>query len=176
MVAAEVANQLHADLDVLVTRKVGAPGHPELGIGAVAPDGIVVTAKGALDRFHLSQHDFEEMVEAEVVELERRLLAYRGGRPVIDVSQRTAVIVDDGLATGVTALAAVHWVRTQRPRQLILAVPVCTSEAKTLLAGEVDQIVCLSEPKHFTAVGQWYEDFTQTEDAEVLELLKEKIQ
>lgn len=176
--AAEVAHTLNADLDVLVTRKIGAPRHPELGIGAVAPDGIVVTAEGALDRFHLTRHDFEEMAETEIVELERRLSVYRQGRPVIDVSQRTAVIVDDGLATGVTALAAVEWVRTQRPRKLVLAVPVCASEAKETLMREVDEFFCLSEPDRFVSVGQWYEDFAQTEDEEVLELLrlKEKTQ
>ena len=153
--ASEVAHALGAPLDVFVARKVGAPGHPELGIGAVAEGGVVVGVPDA---------------PADVwEELQRRVQLYRGGRPLPDLSDRDMVLVDDGLATGVTAEAAMQALRSHRPRRLVLAVPVAAPETVARLGGEV---VCLVAPHRFMAVGQWYDDFTQTTDEEVLAAMR----
>jgi predicted phosphoribosyltransferase len=171
VVAAEVARGLGASLDVMVARKVGAPSHPEYGIGAVAPGGGEVFDRNAVARLGISEEQLRALAARETVELERRLEAYRPEREPLDVADRTVILVDDGLATGITAIAAARYLRSLYPRRLVLAVPVCAPQSASNLADEVDEIVCLAQPERFYAVGQWYEDFSQTEDSEVLELL-----
>lgn len=170
-VAYEVAEALDAPLDVFVARKVGAPGQPEFGIGAVAEgsDHIVLTA--AASRFALSDADLEQMADAERTEMRRRIERYREGRPLPDLEGRDVVLVDDGLATGVTAEAALRSLRDMPRGRLVLAVPVCAADSADRLS-DLAEVFCLQRPAQFRAVGLWYENFGQTSDEEVLELLE----
>ena len=170
-VAYEVAVALGAPLDVFVARKVGAPGHEEYGVGAVAEGGAVVANRGALRALGISDERFAALAERERTELDRRVAAYRGGRPAPDPAGRDVVLVDDGLATGVTAEAALTALRAGGPRRLLLAAPVCAPETAARLTGLADEVVCVAAPEEFVAVGQWYTDFAQTGDDEVIELL-----
>ncbi|MFF8828127.1 phosphoribosyltransferase [Streptomyces sp. NPDC015131] len=170
-VAAEIAAALHAPLDVLVVRKIGAPYNPEVGIGALAGDRPPVFDERALAVLGLAPERLAARVEAERAELRRREELYRGGRPAPRLRGRTVVVVDDGLATGATARAALRAVRASGPARLLLAVPVCSGQALTALRGEADEIVYLYQPPYFEAVGQWYDDFAQLTDAEVVRAL-----
>jgi predicted phosphoribosyltransferase len=167
----EVAVALGTTLEVFVARKVGAPHHPEYGIGAVAEGGGGVMDDWAVRALGLSRNDFERLAAVERVELERRVDRYRHGRPLPVVHGRTVVLVDDGLATGVTAEAALRALRTAGPARLILAAPACAPDTAARLRGVADDVVCLHTPEGFTAVGQWYERFGQTTDEEVEQLL-----
>ena len=168
----EVSRALGAPLDVFVSRKLGAPGQPEFGIGAVAPGGVRVLNEYAVRQLGIP-HDYLESVTArEVSEVERRLRYFRGGRPEQDVEGRTAILVDDGLATGVTARAAVEALRRRRPARIVLAVPVCAAQTAELFGDEVDELVCLESPSDLGAIGFWYRNFEQTPDEEVVELLE----
>lgn len=169
-VAAEVARALGAPLDVIVARKIGAPGHPELGIGAVAEGGEAMFS-GHADLLRVGPHQRERLVEQERREVDRRVARYRGGRPLPAVTGREVVVVDDGLATGVTAGAALRALRRLRPSRLVLAVPVCAPDTADELSTVADEVVCCQRPHDLRAVGLWYDDFTQTSDEEVLELL-----
>lgn len=169
-VAYEVAVALDAPLDVAVARKIGAPGQPELGIGAIAP-GVTVVDESMLALLGLQDRDLQGTVEDETAELHRRLLLYRGVDRLPDVHGRVVLLVDDGLATGVTTRAASRSLRRLHPVELVLAVPVCAPESAASLRSEVDTVLCLYEPESFRAVGLWYDDFTQTSDREVLDLL-----
>jgi putative phosphoribosyl transferase len=168
----QVARALGAPLEVLVARKVGAPGQPELGIGAVAegPGTPVITPLAT--RVGVDEQRFAQLVETERAELERRVRHYRGGRPLPDLAGRDVVVVDDGLATGVTAEAALGSVRAAHPRQVVLAVPVAAPDSVDRLARVADLVVAVHTPAGFRAVGSWYDDFSQTTDAEVLDLLE----
>lgn len=168
----EVARALGAQLDIIVARKLGAPGQPELGIGAIAPE-VRVINESLVRQLGIEEHDIDRIVGHETAEMHRRLRLYRGNRPAVDIAGKTVILVDDGLATGVTAQAAARAVQAERPARLILAVPVCSPEAAMRLADEVDDIVCLLQPEDFGAVGQWYVDFNQTSDEEVMTLLRE---
>ncbi len=170
-VAFEIAEALGAPLDVFVTRKVGAPGQAELGIGAIAEGGGTVANRTALQALGLSPDQFERLVAPEREELERRVRRYRGDRPLPDIEGRDVVLVDDGLATGVTAEAALRALRSLEPRRLVLAVPVCARSSADRLRALADVVVFLQTPAEFWAVGQWYENFGQTTDDEVLDLL-----
>ena len=171
-VAYEIARALQAPLDVIVARKLGAPMQPELGIGAIAPGGVMLLDECTINALGLTEADLAPVVRQEREEMGRRLNRYRGdGLP--DVEGRTVILVDDGLATGVTAAAAIHAVRRLGPEAIVLAVPVCARETATALADEVEELVCVSTPEQFIAVGLWYGDFEQTDDAEVIELLEE---
>lgn len=172
-VAFEVAQALHAPLDVIVSRKIGAPMQPELGIGAVAPGGITVLDEQIIRQLGLSTEDLERAAEKERSDMRRRLNEYRGGGEIPDLSGKTVVIVDDGLATGVTALAAIRAARAAHARRILLAVPVCARETAAQISDEADEVICLHAPERFVAVGVWYEQFDQTTDAEVIELLEE---
>ena len=171
-VGVEVAAALHAPVDVFVARKVGAPGQSEYGIGAIAEGGVVVAHDRALRALRLSPEQFERLAGLECDELDRRVRDYRGTRALPELGGRDVVLVDDGLATGVTAEAALRALRGRGPRQLVLAVPVCARQTADRLRGIADQVVCTHAPADFWAVGQWYETFDQTTDAEVLELLE----
>ena len=170
-VAYEVAGGLDAPLDVFVARKVGAPHQPELGIGAIAEGGGRVANSRALRAVGVSPDQFESLVEREQVELDRRVQHYRGDRGLPDVHDREVVLVDDGLATGVTAEAALRSLRLQAPRRLVMAAPACAPDTAERLRTVADQVFCLISPADFYAVGVWYEDFGQTTDDEVLNLL-----
>ncbi|WP_033342550.1 phosphoribosyltransferase [Catenuloplanes japonicus] len=165
--AAIIARAVGGDLDLTVARKIGAPGHPEFGIGAVSGSGDPIFDTRSLDRLGLAPHDLAPDVVRERAEVRRRLAAYRGTRPGLSVTARVVILVDDGLATGVTALAAVRALRADHPAHLAVAVPVCTPEARALLLRESDAVLCLHCPADFRAVGAYYDDFTQLTDADV---------
>jgi putative phosphoribosyl transferase len=170
-VAHEVASALGAPLDVLAVRKLGAPQNPEYGVGAVAEDGTGVIDLQAAGAMGVSSGAMDRIVEREAAELRRRVALYRDGRPPIPLEGRTVIVVDDGVATGLTDLAAVRAVRKHHPQRLIVALPVCAEEACRRLAEEADDVVCLHTPKPFSGVGQWYGDFSQVSDEEVMRLL-----
>jgi predicted phosphoribosyltransferase len=167
----EVARVLGAPLDVIVARKLGAPFQPELGIGAIAPGGVRVLNEEAVRWLGISEEEIGRIAERESREMERRIRLYRGDQPMPDLRGRTVILVDDGIATGVTTRAAIESVRQSRPQKLVLAVPVCAAETSDILQQEVDEFICLSIPTEFVAVGVWYENFTQVSDEEVIQLL-----
>ena len=169
-VGAEVAAVLHAPLDVLVVRKIGAPGRPEYGIGAIAEGGEPLFDPMAVRGLGISDAEQARLADAARREVERRVERYRAGRPLPEVAGREVVVIDDGLATGVTAEAALQALAGRGPRRLTLAVPVCAAASAARLRS-VAQVVCVSSPEDFRAVGLWYEVFDQTGDREVLELL-----
>ncbi|MFJ8630405.1 phosphoribosyltransferase [Streptomyces sp. NPDC093568] len=171
-VAQEIARVLQAPLDVLVVRKIGAPFHEEFGVGALAGDGPPLYDGPTLDRLGLSEADLAPTVERERAELRRREERYRQGRPAPELRGHAAIVVDDGVATGSTARVALRAVRRQRPEHLVLAVPVCAPEAAEELRRQVDEFVCLHEPRLFSSVGEWYDDFRQLTDADVLAALR----
>jgi putative phosphoribosyl transferase len=170
-VAYEVARALDAPLDVFLVRKIGAPGHRELGIGAVAQGGVRILNEPAIAMLNVSQEALAQITAEEQAELERRLRRFRGDRPLPDLRGRTVILVDDGLATGVSAAAAIRALQRLEPARLILAVPVCAPETVEALRPEVDAIVCALTPRDFLAVGYWYRVFDQTTDEEVVDLL-----
>lgn len=170
-VADEIARELGAPLDVVVARKIGAPFQPELGVGAVAGDAPPVYDPVILRQLGLSEHDLAQTVEREKAELKRREQAYRKGRGPLELEGRSAVLVDDGIATGSTARAALRALRQAGPVRTVLAAPVCSKEAMEQLAGEADEIVCAYVPPAFGAVGFWYASFPQLSDDEVLDIL-----
>jgi putative phosphoribosyl transferase len=172
-VAAEVAQALHAPLDVLVARKIGVPGHPETGIGAIVGDDPPLFDERSLDMLGLSEDRLTPDVARERAELRRRELLYRGDRSAPDVRDRAVILIDDGLATGATARAALRHLRGRHPARLVLAVPVCAPETAAVMRTEADDIVCLQQPADFRAVGLWYDDFDQVSDEEVTQALRE---
>ena len=172
-VASEIARELRSPLDVLVARKVGAPTHPEYGIGAVAPGGISVYDHAAVDRIGITSDELTQITAFEVTEVERRLAVYRGSKP-LDLQGKCVIIVDDGLATGITALAACRYARSLAPARLVFAIPVASVQGSKLIQPEVDEFVALMIPPELYAVGAWYEDFGQTTDEEVVQLLATK--
>jgi putative phosphoribosyl transferase len=173
-VGAELAQRLDADFDVLMVRKIGLPGRPETGVGAIAEDGHVLFDDRALARLRVPRQALHDTVEAERVELDRRRRVYRGERPAPRLAGRDCVVVDDGVATGGTARAALRMVRQAGPSQLVLAVPVASPEAVESLREEADALVVLSAPENFHAVGEWYRDFGQLSDGHVTAILAER--
>ncbi|MGB3633078.1 MAG: phosphoribosyltransferase family protein [Rubrobacteraceae bacterium] len=171
-VGAEVSQVLDAPLDVIIARKLGAPGQPELAIGAVAPGGVRLINERLVRWMGIPEDWIERAAEEELAEVERRMWRFRRGRPAPEIKGRTAILVDDGIATGMTARAAVRAVRAEEPRQVILAVPVCAKETAEKLSQEVDQLVCLEMPYDLWAIGLWYQDFHQIPDEEVISLLE----
>jgi putative phosphoribosyl transferase len=172
-VAQEIAGRVGGDLDVAVARKIGMPGQPEFGIGAVTADGPPRFSTETLRRFGISEDDLTGDVERERGEARRRLRRYRGDRELPHVAGRTVIVADDGIATGVTAMAALREVRAKGPRQLILASPVCARESIPQLSAEADQVVCVLVPQFFNAVGAWYRDFAQLTDDDVVAVLRQ---
>ncbi|MCZ0986147.1 phosphoribosyltransferase [Streptomyces diastatochromogenes] len=170
-VAAPVARALDAPLDVLVVRKIGAPHHEEFAVGALAADDPPLFDSDTLDRLGLTEERLRPTVEQERAELARREHRYRGDRPPPELKGRTVIVVDDGLATSATARAALRHVWRRAPARVVLAVPVGAPDSLDLLADEADVIVCPHRPAGFSAVGQWYADFGQLTDADVLDVL-----
>ncbi len=171
-VAFEVAQALHAPLDVFLVRKLGVPGHEELAMGAIASGGVRVLNRSVVDSLSIPDHVIAAVAVQEQRELERREHSYRGNRPDPEVRGRTVLLVDDGLATGATMRAAAAAIRAQEPRRLVVAVPVAARETCDEFRDEVDEVVCAITPEPFYAVGVWYRDFSQTTDEEVHELLE----
>lgn len=167
----EVARALGAPLDVFLVRKLGVPGHEELAMGAIASGGVRVLNPRVVAQLGIHDADIERVAQREQAELERRERAYRGDRPPPGVQGCTVILVDDGLATGSTMRAAAAALKAMRPRRLVVAVPVAAPETRDELRAEVDEVVCPMTPEPFYAVGLWYEDFSQTTDAEVRDLL-----
>ncbi|GAA3799052.1 phosphoribosyltransferase [Streptomyces phyllanthi] len=173
-VAREVARALDAPLDVLVVRKIGAPFHEELGVGAIVGDDPPLFDHRTLARLGLSETALAPVVERERQELRRREELYRQGREAPELRGRTVIVVDDGIATGSTARAALRFVRGRDPERVVLAAPVCAPDAAEMLQAEADDVVCLDRPRLFSSVGEWYRDFDQLTDDDVLAALHDR--
>ena len=171
-VAAEVARALDAPLDVIVVRKVGVPGRRELAMGAVGEGGVQVVDERVLALAHVPPEDFAEAGRRERDAVDECVRRFRGGHPALALDGRVAVLVDDGIATGSTARAACAVARAMGAARVVLAAPVGARESLRALAAVADEVVCLHAPRQFAAVGQFYDDFSATEDGEVLELLR----
>jgi predicted phosphoribosyltransferase len=170
-VAYEVARALGAPLDVFVVRKLGLPGHEELAMGAVATGGVRVLNQELVDRLQIPPHVIDAVSAREQAELRRREQLYRGGRPLPDVAGRTAILIDDGLATGATMQAAIKALRQLAPARIVVAVPTAPRDTCEALRSEADEVICDITPEPFFGVGLWYADFSQTSDDEVRALL-----
>jgi predicted phosphoribosyltransferase len=173
-VAAEVATALNAPLDLVIVRKLGVPFQRELAMGAVVDGGnpIIVRNEEVIEATGIDEADFEAVCSAELAEIERRRERYLGDRERVAVAGRTAIVIDDGVATGATTRAALQAVRTRNPKTLVLAVPVAPTESLEILRREVDDLVCLEDYELFGAIGFYYRDFRQLSDEEVLEMLR----
>jgi putative phosphoribosyl transferase len=170
-VAYEVAKALEAPLTVFLVRKLGVPGYPELAMGAIASGGIRVLNEDVVDHLGIPEYVIDRIAEIEQAELERRERAYRGDRPEPNVRGKTVILIDDGLATGSTMRAAVSALRQQGPAWIVVAVPVSASQTCNEYRMGADEIICAQTPEPFLGVGQWYDDFSQTTDEEVRDLL-----
>ncbi|AIO65771.1 phosphoribosyltransferase [Burkholderia oklahomensis] len=170
-VAYEVAKALRVKLDVLIVRKLGAPGNPELAMGAIAAGGVVLLEQSVLRTMRVSERELADTIERERDELARREAAYRGDRAPPDVEGRTVIVVDDGIATGSTMLAAIEAVRERKPAKLVAAVPVASPSSAEKVKAAADAIVCVMRPDWLMGIGQFYRDFDQTSDDEVRTLL-----
>jgi putative phosphoribosyl transferase len=173
-VAAEIATALAAPLDLILVRKIGVPGNRELAMGAVV-DGatpIVVRNEDIIQLIGISDSEFNAVRDRELEEIDRRRLRYLGGRERVDLAGRTAIVVDDGIATGATMRAALQATRARHPDKLVLAVPVAPTETLAILRKEVDDLICLEDHEAFGAIGYYYQDFSQITDDEVTETLK----
>ncbi|QBR84911.1 phosphoribosyltransferase [Legionella israelensis] len=172
-VAYEMAKSLSLPLDVFVVRKLGMPGYEELAIGAIASGDVTVFNQNILNQFNLSQAAIDNVIEKEKAELNRREKTYRGKKSPLDLKDKIIILVDDGIATGATVKAAIKAIRWQKPQKLVLAIPVAALSSYEEMKTLVDEVVCLMRPEYFNAVGLWYEDFSQTSDEEVFQLLKD---
>jgi predicted phosphoribosyltransferase len=170
-VAFEVAKELNVKMDIFIVRKLGVPGNEELAMGAIASGNIRVLNEDVIRSFRIPQKAIDEATANELGELERRERIYRKNRPVPKISGSTVILIDDGLATGATMRAAVAAVKTKNPAKVIIAVPVAAPDTCSDFGSEVDEVMCVATPEPFYGVGAWYEDFSQTTDKEVCDLL-----
>lgn len=177
VVAAEVAKSLKLTLDIIVTRKIGAPSQPELALGAVDADGEVVWDKELLSQLELKIESGEmaEKIDDEMEEIKRREREYRQGREPLDVKNKVVILVDDGIATGATTLAAIRFLRRHQAKKIVLAVPVASRAAIDKTVGEFGEVLCLEIPEYFQAVGQFYHHFEPVTDSEVIQLLNHEV-
>jgi putative phosphoribosyl transferase len=173
-VAAEISRSLKAPLDLCLVRKLGAPGHKELALGAIALGGVQVLNHKLVTELGISEQTIATVKTRELQELQRRDLAYRGDRPPPLIRDRRVILVDDGLATGSSMKAAILWVKSQQPALVVVAIPVAPIQTCHQLQNTVDEVVCLLTPEPFTAIGLWYQDFAQTTDQEVQSLLAQE--
>ncbi|KTC86633.1 phosphoribosyltransferase [Legionella brunensis] len=171
----EIAKALSVPLDVFIVRKLGVPGHEELAMGAIASGATAIFNDEIVEALHISKQAIEEVIHSEEEELERREAIYRHNQPFPKLENKIVILVDDGVATGATMRAAIKSLRKQNPARLIMAIPVAAFSTYQEMAKLVDEIICPLQPLHFYAVGLWYEDFAQTTDTEVTELLANKI-
>jgi predicted phosphoribosyltransferase len=171
-VAREIARSLRVPLDVFLVRKLGVPGQEELAMGAIAPGGVRILNQDIVQAMAIPAHVIDSVTATEVQELARRERLYRGDRPAPDVKGRTVILVDDGLATGATMRAAVAALRRMKPKRIVIAVPIAAVPTRREFTGEVDEIVCLHTPEPFFSVGFWYDDFSQTTDDNIREMLE----
>jgi putative phosphoribosyl transferase len=171
-VAFEVARALRAELDIFLVRKLGVPGHEELAIGAIASGGVRVLNQELIEELQISEGLIDRLTATEQRELERRERLYRENRPPLIVRDRTAILIDDGLATGASMMAAIRALRPQSPKRIVVAVPVAAAETCKQFRAEADNVICPATPEPFGAVGAWYHDFSQTSDHEVRKLLE----
>lgn len=170
-VAFEVAKELNAKMDVFVVRKLGIPGNEELAMGAIASDNIIMLNEDIVRSFQISKQVIDAVAARELKELERRERIYRGKRPKPNISGSTVILIDDGLATGATMSAAASAVKTKNPTKIVIAVPTGAPDTCKFFEEKVDEVICVATPEPFYSVGAWYEDFSQTTDEEVCELL-----
>lgn len=172
-VACEVASFLDAPLDLALVRKIGVPSQPELAMGAVANGGapVVVRNEDVIAMTGVSESEFDAVCSRELAEIERRRARYLGARAPVDIAGRTAIVIDDGVATGATTSAALRAIRLRKPKKLVLAVPVAPAESLAALEKEADEVVCLEAHRHFGAIGYYYSDFHQISDQEVIDML-----
>ncbi len=168
----EVAKVLQAPLDVVIVRKIGLSGNREFGIGAIAEGGVRVLDQTTIGVIGIDEEEIEDTIKLEEEELKRRVRIYRGGKPPPNLTGKTAILVDDGMATGVTAKAAIEAVKKLKPKKIVLASPVCALDTVESLKKIVDEVICLATPFEFMAVGSWYRDFEQISDEEVIKLLQ----
>jgi len=171
-VAWEVAKTLNLPLDICLVRKLGVPGQPELAMGAIASGGVCVLNEDVVNGWGISRQMLDRVTTEELKELQRRDQVYRGDRPAPVIQDRTVILVDDGIATGSTMRAAIAVLRQQNPSKLVVAIPVAPLIAIAVLRTEVDEVVCVATPEPFHAIGLWYEDFSQTTDEDVCQLLQ----
>jgi predicted phosphoribosyltransferase len=171
-VAYEVATALEVRLDLMLVRKLGVPSHQEFAMGAIASGGIQIVNEDALRANHIDQRTLEAVVAREGQELLRRERAYRANRAPMKLQDQVVILIDDGLATGASMMAAVHAVRLQKPARIVVAVPVAPLETAEALRSEVDELVCPLTPEWLMSIGSWYVDFSQTSDEEVIDLLQ----
>ena len=173
-VAAEVATMLNAALDLILVRKVGVPFQPELAMGAVVDGGapIIVRNDDVIGLAGIDKSDFKAICDSELAEIERRRQRYLGSRERVDISGRTAIVIDDGVATGATTRAALRATRMRNPKKLVLAVPVAPTDSLAALRSDADDVICLEDYEFFGAIGAYYADFSQVPDEEVIEMLK----
>lgn len=171
VVGYELAKRLNLPLDIIITRKVGAPGNPEFALGAVTQEGQLILNKETLNYYNLDSDYLKKEAERQIQEIKRRLKKYRGARLLVNLKDKIVIIVDDGIATGASIKAAIYSIKNQKPKKIILAIPVGPKETIEELRKEVDKIVCLKEPEIFFAVGQFYQSFEQVPDEEVKKLL-----
>lgn len=172
VVGFQVATELGVPLDVIVPRKIGAPGEPELAIGAIG-ENVVILDEETINFLDIPESYIKEQVEQEKAEMARRMLLYRGSQPFPELAEKTVILVDDGVATGLTDMAAVAMIREKKPGAIVLAVPVGAPDSIAKLAAQVDDIVVLATPEPFLSVGYWYTDFWQTTDDMVIDLLRQ---
>jgi predicted phosphoribosyltransferase len=171
-VAYEVATALDVRLDLMLVRKLGVPSHPEFAMGAIASGGVQILNDDALRAHPIDRASFEAVVAREALELSRREKAYRGNRPPPQLKDQVVILVDDGLATGSSMMAAIHAVRMQAPERIVVAVPVAPRETVEDLSMQVDEVICPLIPEWMMSIGYWYLDFSQTSDEEVIDLMQ----
>lgn len=171
-VAFEVANALNVPLDVYLVRKLGVPGHHELAMGALTMDDITVFNEDIISSYQITYQEIDQVIEHEQQELKRRAIAYRGDRPFPSLSDKMVILVDDGIATGATIRVAIKAINQLHPKKLIVAVPVAQKKVAESISQLVNEFICPLQPETLYAVGEWYNDFSQTDDMEVTRLLK----
>ena len=170
--AAEVAKELKAPLDIVVPRKIGFPGNPEFAIGAITEDGTGVMNEETISAYNIPQEYIDRTINGEKKEAQRRLKVYRGRRPLLLLKNKIVILVDDGIATGATMRAAIASAKAKKAKKIIVAVPVTAGDSKNIIEKECDEFVCIDVPMFFGAVGNFYEEFGQVEDEEVIQILK----